>query len=181
LSGRTPQEAAQNCLAPSKAIVGCITAEGFVSRYDRHRRDVRTAAFQDEIAILDRRSGQVLKLELFHRYTVVQAEGDRGLWTTTTIEYVYEVFDERDELIAAWHWHPTTVEAGDEAHWPHVHAYGARETMTLHKLHLPTARVSLEAVVRFLIEDLDVVPRRVDWRVVLGRHEDAFRQARTWA
>jgi hypothetical protein len=52
--------------------------------------------------------------------------------------------------------------------------------MTLHKLHLPTGRVSLEAVVRFLIDDLDVVPRRADWRAILARHEEASGRARTW-
>jgi hypothetical protein len=57
----------------------------------------------------------------------------------------------------------------------------ARADLTLHKLHLPTGRVSIEAVVRFLIEDLDVVPRRRDWSAVLDRHEEAFRRSRTWA
>jgi hypothetical protein len=46
---------------------------------------------------------------------------------------------------------------------------------------LPTGRVSIEAVVRFRIEDLDVVPRRPDWDRVLERHEQAFREARTWS
>jgi hypothetical protein len=71
--------------------------------------------------------------------------------------------------------------SSDDASWPHLHAYGARDMLTLHKLHLPTGRVALEAVVRFLILDLDVVPRRDDWRSVLDRHEEQFRQARTWA
>jgi hypothetical protein len=181
LSGRSPQEAALNAPESFKAILGCITSEGFVSRYERSRHDMRMADFQDKFAILDRRNGQTLKLELYQRYAVVNAEGDRGPWTTTTTEYIYEVFDQTDDLIAAWHWHPMSGRVGDEAHWPHLHAYGARETLTLHKLHLPTGRVSLEAVVRFLIEDLDVVPRRADWSAVLTRHEDTFRRLRNWA
>lgn len=70
---------------------------------------------------------------------------------------------------------------GDESHWPHLHAYGARDTLTLRKLHLPIGRVSLEAVVRLLIEDLDVVPRRAEWRAILTRYEERFRHTRTWA
>jgi hypothetical protein len=108
-------------------------------------------------------------------------DGQRGPWTTTTTEYIYEVSDERDDLIAAWHWHPESGRAGDEAPGPHIHAYGDRETLTLHKLHLPTGRVSLEALVRFLIEDFGVIPRRGDWRTVLSRHEETFRQLRSWA
>jgi hypothetical protein len=71
--------------------------------------------------------------------------------------------------------------AGDDAPWPHLHAHGARDTLTLHKLHLPTGRVALEAVVRFLIGDLNVAPRRSDWRTVLDRAEAHFRETRSWA
>ncbi len=140
-----------------------------------------TAAFQDEFAIVTRRNGQSLKLEFVHGYRLTQVQGERGLWTASTLEYIYEVADERDEPIAAFHWHPVSRLAGDEMRWPHVHAYGVRDNLTLHKLHLPTGRVSIEAVVRFLIEDLDVIPRRDDWRTILDRHEEAFRQSRTWA
>jgi hypothetical protein len=181
LAGRTPCEAVANFLAPLKAIIGCITAEGFVTRYSQRGLARETAAFQDGIAILDRRNGQTLKLELVHRYAVVEAERERGPWSVSTTEYIYEVADERDDPIATFHWHPVVAQEGDEIRWPHVHAYGAREALTLHKLHLPTGRVSIEAVVRFLIEDLDIIPRRPDWDRILERHEQAFRQARTWS
>jgi hypothetical protein len=142
---------------------------------------VWSAQLQDEFAVLERRNGQALKLELYHRFVVRRIDGGRGLWTASTAEYIYRVSDARDDLLATWHWHPMPQLSGDDAPWPHVHVYGERDTLTLHKLHLPTGRVPLEAVVRFLILDLDVVPRRADWRAVLDRHEERFRQARTWA
>ena len=181
MAGRTPEEAVRSFLAPLAAVVNCVTAQGFVTRRPRQNERWRTAYFQDNFAILDRRTGQALKLELRHRYVIAVSEGERGPWTVSTAEYIYEIADKSDEPIAAFHWHPTTAQAGDEVHWPHVHAYGARDTLTLHKLHLPTGRVSIEAVVRFLIEDLDVVPRRDDWSAILDRHEQAFRASRTWA
>ena len=55
--------------------------------------------------------------------------------------------------------------------WPHLHAYGQHASVELHKLHLPTGSLSIAAGVRFLIEDLDVVPRRPSWEQVLERHE----------
>ena len=70
--------------------MGCVTEEGFVSRYGRQLRDDLTANFQNYFTILDRRNGQPLMLEVRHRYTVSQAEGDRGLWSTHTTEYIYE-------------------------------------------------------------------------------------------
>jgi hypothetical protein len=94
---------------------------------------------------------------------------------------VYELSDRGGELIAAWHWHPTTTRGDDKNRWPHLHAHGVRDTLTLHKLHLPTGRVSIEAIVRFLIEDLGVIPRRPDWGRVLEQHEQAFRRTRSWS
>jgi hypothetical protein len=44
-----------------------------------------------------------------------------------------------------------------------------------------TDRVALEALVRFLVDDLDVVPLRDDWREIVERGEEAFHQTRTWA
>jgi hypothetical protein len=163
------------------AVVRCVTDEGFVARQPRQPEQARAAEFRDGFAIVDWRNGQALKLELRHRFVVRRMEGNRGLWTASTNEYAYRVSDERDSIIAAWHWHPMTQLAGDDAPWPHLHTYGARDALTLHKLHLPTGRVSLEAVVRFLISDLDVVPRRADWRAVLDRQEEQFRQTRSWA
>jgi hypothetical protein len=181
LSGRTPQQAVRNFLAPLKAVVGCVTDEGFVARGPRVAGEQQTAHFQDGFAVVGRRNGQALSLELYHRYIVREAEGDRGPWTASTVEYVYELSDQGGDPIATWHWHPSTTRSEDEAHWPHIHAYGARDPLTLHKLHLPTGRVSIEAVVRFLINDLDVIPRRDDWSDILNRHEERFRQLRSWA
>jgi len=167
-------------VAPLRAVVGCITAEGFVTRYSQIASQ-QTASFQDGFAILMRRTGDALKLELYHRYAVTRSESRRGPWTASTAEYIYEVSDQTDDLIAAFHWHPVSAQIGDEARWPHVHAYGARDTITLHKLHLPTGRVSLEAIVRFLIVDLDVRPRRSDWERILEQQEQAFRRTRSWS
>ena len=178
---RTRHEAVRSFLEPLKAVIGCVTSEGLVTRDTSIPGEQQTALLQDGFVILSRRNGQALSLELNHRFVVRQASDPRGRWMASTTEYIYKVFDEQSHLIAAWHWHPGAVGVEDESHWPHVHAYGARDTLTLHRLHLPTGRVALEAVVRFLIEDLGVVPRRADWRVFLDRHETRFRQTRTWA
>jgi hypothetical protein len=44
------------------------------------------------------------------------------------------------------------------------------EAVELHKLHPPTGTVTAGSVVRFLVEDLGVVPRRPNWQAVLDRH-----------
>ncbi|MFN8633214.1 MAG: hypothetical protein U0893_05105 [Chloroflexota bacterium] len=40
----------------------------------------------------------------------------------------------------------------------------------MHKLHPPTGPIAASHVVRFLIDDLDVLPHRSDWLAVLDRH-----------
>jgi hypothetical protein len=80
---------------------------------------------------------------------------------------VYDVLDHEGRPILAFHWHPH--ESG-RVTWPHLHAYGAHALVELHKLHPPTGAVSLSAVVRFVIEDLDVLPSRPNWQAILDRH-----------
>jgi len=55
---------------------------------------------------------------------------------------------------------------------------GAVEVSRRH--HVPTGRVSLEAVVRFLIVELGVTLRRDDWEDVLADGERRFAERRTW-
>ena len=54
--------------------------------------------------------------------------------------------------------------------WPHLHAYGVNESVELHKLHAPTGTITAGSVVRFLIEDLNVLPRRPDWQAILDHY-----------
>jgi len=119
-------------------------------------------------------------MEMYHRYTAAEVDGQRGLWTVSTAEYIYEINDSGGEPITTFHWHPFSSQSGDAARWPHLHAYGTRDDVTLHKLHLPTERVSLESVIRLLIVDLDVIPRRADWQTLLDRQEQAFSEMRSW-
>ena len=80
--------------------------------------------------------------------------------------WVYDVLDDEGKPILAFHWHPY---AG-RVTWPHLHAHGVHESVELHKLHPPTGTITAGSIVRFLIEDLDVLPRRPDWQPVLERH-----------
>ena len=102
MAGRTPHEAIQDFLEPFKVIVGCVTDEGFVARGRWSPSVPQSANFQDDFAILSRRNGSTLRLDVQHRFVVRQADGTRGPWTVSTVEYIYEVADERDDPIAAW-------------------------------------------------------------------------------
>jgi hypothetical protein len=74
--------------------------------------------------------------------------------------------------VVSYQWHPQrTIDMQD----PHVHfgPASARPDFPLrpgelHKVHFPTAFVSLEDVIRLLIEEFGVESRRSDWREILS-------------
>jgi hypothetical protein len=49
------------------------------------------------------------------------------------------------------------------------------------KLHIPSGRVAFEDVIRFLIEEVAVIPKLDDWQAVLADALEAFVEHRTWS
>ena len=100
-----------------------------------------------------------------------------GGWKVSTQKYIYRVDTVEPgggDALFEWHWHPPM------RFDPHVHVRADHaELGDIHAFHLPTARVSFESVVRFLIQDLGVAAR-AGWVDQLAETEEAFRQFRTW-
>jgi hypothetical protein len=89
--------------------------------------------------------------------------------------YVVALGDSRE--IIAFHRHP--IQDGAAA-TPHVHigpAATGRDAAFLpgrfHKTHIPTGNIALEDVIRMLITEFGVEPRRADWESVLATSADA--------
>jgi hypothetical protein len=97
----------------------------------------------------------------------------------STQEYIYNVSDseESHEYLFAWHWHPTYR---PDCHL-HVKAMLANE-MGLTKKHLPTARVSFEEVLWFLIDEFDVFPAKEpdECRAILEDTRTRHERHRHW-
>jgi len=116
-----------------------------------------------------------LQLSVQQQYELVEVEDpDRGPWKVATRAYRYELSDSQGRELAGWHWHPSGSSPWRQ---PHLHLRGGR----FGECHLPTGRVSLEAVLRLLLAELDVRPLRDDWLAVLDEAEAVFREWRTWA
>lgn len=85
--------------------------------------------------------------------------------------YGYTVLQSPAIEVVAYHWHPESAEGSAN---PHVH-FGpasarpdsAVRTGELHKVHFPTGIVSLTDVVRLVIDEFKVEPRRSDWQAIL--------------
>lgn len=132
--------------------------------------------------------------DLRHTFRLVDhgSENGRPEWRVSTTAYQYRVVDLRHRELLVWHWQPGDAFSGPDH--PHIHvaaaltaAVGTQETaavrsIPLDNLHIATGRVSLEGVVRTLIDDFAIlpVPRRLtNWRATLDRTEAVFRSERT--
>jgi hypothetical protein len=94
------------------------------------------------------------------------SEAADGGWETRVVSYFYAVEHAGSELLA-YHWHPQGHSRVAE---PHLHVRGGREVegQPVGRLHLPTRRIRLEAIVAFVIEELGAEPLRSNWRDILS-------------
>ena len=77
---------------------------------------------------------------------------------------MYQVDGADERELFAYHWHPVgrSHEVG-----PHLHISGRTDPAELGDAHFPTGPIILADIVRLLIQDFDVRPRRADWSRVL--------------
>lgn len=107
----------------------------------------------------------------------------------TTVSYEYYVLDTQDAELLAFHWAPRPQFRGPD--FPHLHVsapltiktgrFGGSRQSRLDTVHIPTGRISLESVIRLLVDELNVQARFHDWEERLKRTEATFRSTRTRA
>jgi hypothetical protein len=111
-----------------------------------------------------------LSLTILIGYDVVQHRTVGGESSTVRVtDYSYQVIRGDGRELLAYQWHPIGQSWMTE---PHLHLGGMLSGFDMSKAHLPTAQVSLQSFLRFLILDLEVEPLRPDWRLVLGVPSD---------
>jgi hypothetical protein len=107
-------------------------------------------------------------------------DAETGTWRTHTLRYYFSLFDvpAEGDFVLSYHLHPDP--GGFARSHVHVRAQPSWAGKSLHKVHLPTGRVALEAFVRLIVEELDGQPIRKDWDDRLRRFEERFDQRKTW-
>ena len=169
MPGRSPHRAREEFLNPLRKALSCVTRAYLHHTGGKEPGEVEALTLsQDPLRLGTRQCGTV-QLLLGHQYRLVK----RGpVWKVTTVKYMYHLLaDEDDSELVAWHWHPVT------SPYPHVHV----SCGPLGKgAHVPTGRVSVESVLRFLIDDLGVPRLRDDYRTVLHGSEGPFIEHRGW-
>lgn len=176
MAGNTPAEAVENFIGPLRRVVGCLAQTVLVAshyapvEFDAPRAVVVGGGGQAKIECRDD-----LILDIAHFFRVVEATGDTGPFRCRTLGYAYDFRHVDGPSVLAFHWHPDS-----RVRSPHAHVGQYSRPVDLTKLHIPTGRVSVEAVVRLAIEEFDVVPQRDDWEAVITASEDAFDRYREW-
>jgi hypothetical protein len=99
-------------------------------------------------------------------FLVMEEASARGPYRVTTTAYYYSLLDAAEKEIIAYHWHPHSDVA-----FPHLHiCSGARVgRVDLRNAHIPRGRIALEDLLRMVITEFGVTPRRRDWPDVLAQ------------
>ena len=92
-------------------------------------------------------------------------------WSISLVGYMYTIQLRDPTEVVAYQWHPQRT---IDLPYPHVH-FGpasarpdsAVRTGELHNVHVPTGLVSIEEVIRLVVDEFQVEPRRPDWEVIL--------------
>lgn len=81
--------------------------------------------------------------------------------------------DKKEKELLLYHWHPADTA---DIPYPHLHVMDSKTK----KCHLPTGRVSLEQVIRLLIKDFKVKPKKENWETILNETQGLFEAHRSW-
>ncbi len=174
LPGRTADAAREAFLAPLRRCLSCVTD---AQLYAAPSGEPEALALSENPLLLNSTVLPTVRLQLRQQYRLVHnttAVRTEERWHVSTTAYQYRLDGERGEVLS-WHWHPA---AG--VSYPHVHVSGDVSPLT-RRMHLPTGRVSIESVLRLLLAEWGVPPRRDDWSQVLGEAESGFLEHRRWS
>ena len=108
-----------------------------------------------------------LTLRLQQNYRIAESGVAGEGWQVDVVGYNYAVLDSELAEVLLYHWHPVS---NSRVKSPHLHLkQGAKVgRVEVRDAHLPTGEVSLSAVLRVLIEEIGVNPRRSDWESILA-------------
>ena len=113
-----------------------------------------------------------LWFQLRQYYRIVESDLPRDSWMVQETGYRYAVIDDDGRDVLEYHWHPV---GQSSVVTPHLHiGHGATAARPeIGDAHLPTGQVSIGEILRMLILDFSVAPRRSDWESVLDEASDS--------
>lgn len=103
------------------------------------------------------------------------------LYRLRTLAYAYRITDGptfKHKWLTRWEYNPLGQTAPYPRHHIHVpfEIEWNRRKLSFEDLHLPSGWITIEEVIRFLIQELEVTPESSDWDAILKESEQSFRQ-----
>lgn len=179
MAGTTPPEAYKRFQDGLNEALSCVTAGRLtVPRGPRLEGDLEYSIVLNRGQPVDLRGDHRLRFSALQNFVIIKTDYPQsGPYNVRTTEYVYQIATRDQDELLAYHWTPEAPI--DFRLYPHFHiglVSIAKDAPIphFHKLHLPTGRVSLEGVIRLLIDDLGVQPRRQYWRAILDSTEETY-------
>lgn len=179
MPGRKPSEAFRRFIEPLQSAVTCLDdAKLTISPRGRADANTRHGWYLNGGKGLSQ--GQLtFKAKMLYEIVPNSRVGLRERWKVSTLGYMYQI-DIDDHALVEYHWHPGPGSTHDEPHM-HMGAAGLVPSgVIVPRTHLPTARISLEEVVRLLIQEFGWEPKALDWENRLLLSEGIFKLYRSW-
>lgn len=170
---RTATQAFDAYARPLEAALACVAQPHFASK--PIQVDVpRVFTFQQGTVNLKRIGHQTnLHFEFFLGYRIIHERSNRtqGPFWVETESWTYNILNTNRRDLLTYHWTPIDQQHPD----PHLHVGSAILNSSGHelgkgfsKLHIATGLVSIQQIVRMLIEEFDVQPVNDNWEAILS-------------
>ncbi len=159
-------------------VIACITPESYFHYITDAVENVERLVLTPPASVQD--SGETLALSLSVSHVFEMFEDTKGNLVPSTKQYYYQIADPVGSLLRFEN-HPDVP----NTLWPHVHVdrSGRSWDKAIGGLHIPTNRIALEQVVRFLHREFDI-PYLPDENAALTTLSEIYKQhtlVRSWA
>lgn len=183
MPGKTPYQAFEAFIDPLKTAVACVARAKFVVK-DEAKRVVNKEQFwalNGDDGYVQLGGDSRLQLLARMRFMVIEDKRkDYGPYRITTRGYMYGLRTSDHREVLQYHWHPS-----ERAHElkPHLHigsAQIAEYAVITQGHHLPTGRITFEAVIRMAIREFGAEPLLAGWEDALTAAETPHILYRSW-
>lgn len=165
MTGRTLAEAVNSYVGSIQQLVSCVSDSIVSVEGGYYVSDTSHVLRLNQSRPVRLGRMPSLWLTLQQCYHIVETEGLHIHWTIAIEGYEYTIIDSDCREILTYHWNPRgqSAIAFHHLHMEHGAEVGREELQTA---HLPTGYVSVADILRLLIMDFRVAPRRSDWESV---------------
>lgn len=182
MPGASPNAALEAFLNPLREAVACLGGAQFDLTTGARGGDLATthAWTLNGGAGLQLSGGRIFEATMHFKYRDAGRAAGRDRYRITTAGYLYSLACQSGEIVAA-HWHPGSHSPVDTPHY-HIGAVAlSGDGKLLESAHIPSPRVSLEAFILFMIDQMNMPATRTKWLKQLQASHATFQKYQSWA